>query len=254
MPAVLAEAAPSPIVGLYRDRLAARVRRPLAAVAAAVHQAVAPVSFKKRFDKAHAVAAERHRTYQAIGRRLVAPADMLCSEAFDSGVNQLAAGHAIVDAMRRDASGFAVEPHAFQVTLIEFGIELMGPSIYGTDVWRQNHVAIRQRNGWTTPNNGVGAVQSGRKDGKSTGIAMLVVLALLNIPHFKVSLFAKVHKQSRIILGLVSLLARGHIRCKDFKVQPPNVNKFALEASSGDVRQVLAHSGDAEVRPRVFLR
>jgi len=211
-----------------------------------------PVSFENKFRQAAAVVDERHADYETVGRQLWSPATMLSSELFDRRQGSLAAGHAIIDACRRDAEGFAVVPHAFQITLIEFWLELSGPAIYGAETWGQHHEAIRRRNGWSTPNNGVGAVQSGRKDGKSTGIAMCVVLGMLNIPEYKVSVFAKVHKQSRIILGLVAVLARGHRRIKEFKVPRSNVNEFSLVAGDNDVRCVRAHSGDGAVRTRFF--
>ena len=216
--------------------------------AATLTEAAVPVSFEAKFRQAAKVVSERHVEYETLGRQLWRPSAMMCSDLFERRKASLAAGHAIVDSIRRDADGFAVVPHPFQVALIELWMELSGPAIYGAEVWGQYHVEIRRRNGWNTPNSGAGAVQSGRKDGKSTGMGMCIVLGMMNIPGYLVSVFAKVHKQSRIILGLALVLARGHRRIKEFKVPRPNINEFKIIAGDNDVRHVKAHSGDIEVR------
>ena len=82
--------AQTPIQALYAARIAeARQRRLAAAAVALAPNAPAarlmPVSFERKFRRAAAVLAERQREYQAVGRRMLPPSTMLCSDAFGGG-------------------------------------------------------------------------------------------------------------------------------------------------------------------------
>lgn len=206
-----------------------------------------PVSYASLLKKAENCVTRRERRFARMAGALWSPAEMYASPLFQRGSDSLEDRHAIVDRIRADTQHFKPRPHAFQIEVIEFWLELSAPYIYG-EFWQTNYVDIRTRNGWSTPNNGIGAVRSGRKDGKSTAIAMCVVLGLFNLPNYTIALFAKVHKQSRIILGMALQLARTHPRAKEFIIPRPSCDKFTVRVSLEDERVVSAHSGDPEVR------
>lgn len=210
----------------------------------------AAVSFDTLFRKADEYLGRHAKRYAQLTSRLWTPAELFTSPLFDRGLASVAERHAIIDRIRDDAKHFRVSgghgPNAFQIELIEFWLELSAPYIYG-EFWQTDYVAIKQRNGWNTPNNGIGAVRSGRKDGKSTGIAMCVVLGMMNLPNYEVALFARVHKQSRIILGMAIQLAYAHPRFREFYMPRPSKDHFELHLGKNDRRMVIAHSGSETV-------
>lgn len=205
-----------------------------------------PVSFNALLSKAERLVDKRFSTFEQFCSTFWSPAQMYSAPLFERGAS-IDERHAIIDRIRADALQFTPRPHAFQIDLIEFWLELGAPYIYG-EFWQTDYISIKKRNGWITPNNGVGAVRSGRKDGKSTGIAMCVTLGLFNLTSYTIALFAKVREQSRIILGLVIELSRTHPRYSEFYVPRPSRDRFIIRGGANDERVVQAHSGDPNVR------
>lgn len=214
-----------------------------------VRRAVAPiaeVSFARLCNKASNLSRFYYDRMDK-SRGLLTPAEMFSSAATITLSGSIYERHSIVDKIRADALLFTPRPREFQIDMIEFWLELSAPRIYG-EFWQTDYVAIKKRNGWETPNIGIGAIRSGRKDGKSTGLAFCVALALFNFPKAKWALHAVVHEQSRIVLGMASQVARCHPRAGEFTLPRASRNVFRVINRVDDVRIATAYSGNETVR------
>jgi len=161
-------------------------------------------------------------------------------------------GHQIVRQMNLDIDAFSPQPTDFQRQLIDFTIQLAAPRIYGRE-WRTHQLAIKRVNGWTESYHGIGAVMTGRKEGKSTGLAMVTTIALFNLPSAKIALFSKTLQQARIILGMSKELAQNHGRTADFKIETNADQIKVTHLATGNVRLCTAYSGSADVSLLFFV-
>jgi len=155
-------------------------------------------------------------------------------------------GHQIVRQMNLDIDAFSPQPTDFQRMLIGFTIELSAPRIYGRE-WRTHQLSIKRVNGWTESYHGIGAVMTGRKEGKSTGLAMVTTIALFNLASAKIALFSKTLQQARIILGMAKELAQNHGRTAEFKIETNADQIKVTHLATGNVRLCTAYSGSADV-------
>jgi hypothetical protein len=178
---------------------------------------------------------------------LLSTAQMYTLPVFDSTETTIERGHARVDAMRADALLFDPPPQPFQLKIIEFMIELGAPRIYG-EVWNTDYHSIKMRNGWTKKNYGIGGILSARKEGKSTGVAMGILVYLMNIPHYVWAVFAPGLTQSQIMLDLCILLLRRHPKAVQFYIPPTSARRLRIIKDQTDIRQVTAHTGQDEVK------
>jgi hypothetical protein len=135
---------------IVEEELLLRLRRaaatPIRPARAPVGQSArgAPVSFDALFRKADAYVDRHVKRYALLTSRIWTPAEMYASPLFDRGATTITERHAIVDRIRDDAKLFRVSgghgPHAFQIELIEFWLELSAPYIYG-EFWQTDYVA-----------------------------------------------------------------------------------------------------------------
>jgi len=177
---------------------------------------------------------------------LMSQAEMLANPVLRCAYEPQSTGHEIVRQMLLDIRRFHQTPTDFQCELINFAIQLAGPRIYGLE-WKTNQLAIKQRNGWTETFYGIGAVMTGRKEGKSTGLAMLAALVLFDLPAVRIALFSKTVQQACIILNMARDLAHKHQRHNDYKIDGNKESITITHIATGDVRVCTAYSGCADV-------
>lgn len=203
----------------------------------------------------------------ALVHDMVVSRDSMCSRQFDATDMQtsvlfnsmrqssVADCHRVVDAIRRDAARMDPKPYEFQIRIIELMLQLSGPRIYG-HFWHNGSLAIRKRNGWTVDNDGIAAVLTGRKEGKSTGIAMSILLLMMNIPSYKCAVMSLTREQSQIIRRMVGDLAALHPRAREeFVVVRNSAFEFGLAPQNNklDQRCVHAYSGNPKVKCFFFV-
>jgi len=165
----------------------------------------------------------------------------------------LSNGHEIVRQMRLDINNFTqIKPTDFQRELVEFVIELAAARIYGRE-WKTNQLAIKRYNNWTGVFHGIGAVMTGRKEGKSTGLALAAALIMFNIPRVRIALFSKTQAQAGIILGMAKDLLANHARSTQFKLDGNKEVNSIRHMETGDFRVVTAYSGSADVSFFLFF-
>lgn len=165
----------------------------------------------------------------------------------------LSGGDQIVREMTNDIDGFVPTPTDFQRSMISANIELQGPGIY-IDEWAENSIDIQRRNGWRRNYKGIAGVLTGRKEGKSTACAMVVVNTLFNRPGVEIALFSRVLKQACLILDMAKILAVNHARAAEFTIEASAYRIRVTHKATGNVRIVTAWSGDANVsHPIVFF-
>jgi hypothetical protein len=155
-------------------------------------------------------------------------------------------GHQILRQMNADIDRMVQPPNEFQRPLIAFTMQLAAPRIYGRE-WRTNQTAIRRINNWPDINHGIGATITGRKEGKSTGLAMVTLIFLFNVPYMKVALFSKTKEQACIILGMAKEQLRGHGRASEFRIDSSAEVIRVEHLATGNVRVCTAYSGSADV-------
>lgn len=155
-------------------------------------------------------------------------------------------GFEVIQQIRADILGLQPRPTDFQMQLIWFVVELMAPMIFG-DAWKTDRLRIKRQMGWTSDYAGIGAVLTGRKEGKSTGLGMAAAIALLNVPHISVALFSKTQAQSSIILQMAKRTLASHPRISGFKVAS-SARAITISTSATDERTMRAWSGSANVR------
>ena len=158
----------------------------------------------------------------------------------------LGEGDEVVRQMRSDMNQLRPEPTDFQRSIIETVIEMMAPRIYG-ELWKTDELAIKRRNGWTNEYHGIGAVLTGRKEGKSTALAMSVVIVMLNIRAVRIALFSKTKPQACIILNMAKPILAAHPRSAAFKMSTSAQTIVAL-GGPNDERHAQAYTGTADVR------
>ena len=162
------------------------------------------------------------------------------------------AGDEIVYQSRQDVDGFTPVPSDFQREWLEFSMQLKGRRIYGPE-WKSNQIAIKQRNNWTVQSNGLGGTMTGRKEGKSTAMAMDVIVTMFNIPSVEIALFSRTQKQARIILNMAKVLGNNHARAAEYKLEPYKDEIRITHLPTGNMRLCTAYSGDADVWPHARL-
>ena len=177
---------------------------------------------------------------------LMTRAQMLGSPLLRQMYEPLSSGHSIVRQMQQDIEGFSPQPTDFQRQVIDFTTQLSAPRIYGRE-WKTNQLAIKRINGWTETYHGIGALMTGRKEGKSTGLAMVTVISLFNIPSGKIALFSKTQQQARIILGMAKELAQAHARSGDFRIDTNKDEILVTHIATKNRRICTAYSGSADV-------
>lgn len=155
-------------------------------------------------------------------------------------------GFEIIRQIRIDIATLPKQPTDFQLKLIWFIVELMAPRIFG-QAWTTDRARIKKQMGWVEDRDGIGGVLTGRKEGKSTGIAMGCSIVLLNLRAIPVALFSRTKDQSCIILGMAKELLAGHPRINNFKMTTSS-NIIKLIASDSDIREMRAWTGTADVR------
>ena len=144
-----------------------------------------------------------------------------------------------------DVEGFTLMPRPFQLRIVDLWLELSAPVWFGNS-WQARGEEIRTRFAWRNEHIGIGAVQSGRKDGKSTGGAFTAALGLLNVPNYSIHVFSTKLEQSMIILNMTYRLLLGHERVGDFRVKASET-KLSVEFSKTDVRTMEAMSSNITV-------
>jgi len=177
---------------------------------------------------------------------LLNQAEMLANPVLRRAYEPLSSGHEIVRQMRLDINRFHQSPTDFQRELIDFTMQLAGPRIYGLE-WKTNQLAIKRHNGWTETFYGIGAVMTGRKEGKSTGLAMTATLVLLDVPAVRIALFSKTVQQACIILNMARDMLKKHGRAGDYKLDGNKESITITHVATGDVRVCTAYSGCADV-------
>lgn len=190
----------------------------------------------------------RHRQLDEYAPRsfLMTRAQMLGSPMLRQMYEPMSSGHAIVRQMQQDIEGFTPQPTDFQRQVIDFTTQLSAPRIYGRE-WKTNQLSIKRINGWTETYHGIGALMTGRKEGKSTGLAMVTVISLFNIPSGKIALFSKTQQQARIILGMAKELAQAHARSGDFRIDTNKDEILVTHIATKNRRICTAYSGSADV-------
>ena len=156
-------------------------------------------------------------------------------------------GYDIVEQIGIDANLFSKMPTDFQRELIDFGVQLLGRKIFGLE-WKVNQIEIRRKLGWDDETHGIAGVMTGRKEGKSTGLSMLDVLAMFNLPGIKVAVFSKTKSQACIILNMAKILIASHPRRSEFKIEAhaESITLTNLNDES-DKRTCTAYAGNADV-------
>ena len=183
---------------------------------------------------------------------LMTRAQMLSSPLLRQMYEPLSSGHAIVRQMQLDIDGFSPQPTDFQRQVIDFTTQLSAPRIYGRE-WKTNQLSIKRINGWTETYHGIGALMTGRKEGKSTGLAMVTVISLFNIPSGKIALFSKTQQQARIILGMAKELAQAHARNGEFRIDTNKDEILVTHIATKNRRICTAYSGSADVSLLFYL-
>lgn len=183
---------------------------------------------------------------------LLNQAEMLANPVLRRAYEPLSSGHEIVRQMRLDINRFHQSPTDFQRELIDFTMQLAGPRIYGLE-WKTNQLAIKRYNNWTGVFHGIGAVMTGRKEGKSTGLALAAALIMFNIPRVRIALFSKTQAQAGIILGMAKDLLANHARSTQFKLDGNKEVNSIRHMETGDFRVVTAYSGSADVSFFLFF-
>ena len=202
------------------------------------------VSHKARFDNA-AEWVDVLRTRYSRHARLMDMPQML-ADPETAQVEETVEGFDVIRQMKLDIAALPKQPTDFQLSLIWFVIELMAPRIFG-QAWTTDRVRIKKQMGWVYDHDGIGGVLTGRKEGKSTGLAMACVIVLLNLRAVPVALFSRTKEQSCIILGMAKELLAGHPRVNQFKMSTSS-QTITLQASDADKRIMKAWTGTADVR------
>ena len=113
--------------------------------------------------------------------------------------------------------------------------------------WKTNQIAIKQRNNWSVQSNGIGATMTGRKEGKSTAMAMTVINTMFNVPSVEIALFSRTKPQACIILDMAKVLGINHKRASQFKIEGFRNSIRITHIASNNIRLCTAWSGDADV-------
>jgi len=201
------------------------------------------VSHKAVLDNAREWSASLRQRYTRHARLMDVPSMLADPEVVQE--EEALEGFSIIRQIKLDIPELAKPPTDFQMGLIWFIVQLMAPRIFG-QAWATDRVRIKREMGWTDEHLGIGAVLTGRKEGKSTGMAMACALLLLNLKNFPIALFSRTREQARIILGMTRELLIGHPRVNQFRfIQSGDILK--LRASLGDEREIRAWSGQTNV-------
>jgi hypothetical protein len=153
-----------------------------------------------------------------------------------------------IDQIYADIEGFEVAPMPYQLRIITTWIETMAPTLFG-ELWNTYQGYLRNRYGWRTPNFGSFVVEAARKEGKTTGAAYVMVLALLNLPRHAICVFAPSFHQSLILVQMCHTAYVNHRRAKDFVLAySPSDGTLKVTQSHRDIRRVEAKSGALSVR------
>jgi hypothetical protein len=155
-------------------------------------------------------------------------------------------GFETIRQMRVDIEQLRPPPTDFQLRLIWYAIELAAPRIFG-ERWKTDRVRIQRQMGWHNDFAGIGGVLTGRKEGKSTGLAMAASIMLLNLRAVPIALFSRTLDQAVIILRMAKMLLVVHPHFKQFKAAMSS-RIITLSAPGGDTRTITAYSGATDVR------
>lgn len=251
--AFLARAMPIAVVQRHYTRaisdlaVAWRSRRPLSDPKRSSGRRIRPVTYVSVVRRARDWVAEREALSRRYARMMSIP-DIIA----DPEITQFDApeGLEVIRQIRIDIDHLHPRPTDFQLEIIWFVVELMAPRIFGAR-WQTDRARIKKQMGWTAHNYGIGGILTGRKEGKSTGLAMAVVIVAMNLPSILIALFSLTINQSTIILGMAKTILFDHPRSAEFKVNTSTqkISLTRLRADGrADTREVRAWSGSANVR------
>ncbi len=149
-------------------------------------------------------------------------------------------------------NGFKPLPTEFQRDMCAAFVELEGPGIYG-DEWKLNSLSIQQLHGWVRFLIGIICALTGRKEGKSTGCAMGIVISMFARHGISVALFSRTKEQATIILDMAKVLAATHKHADKFEIRASAHRlRIKLASEKGTINKnaesvCTAYSGDPNV-------
>lgn len=176
----------------------------------------------------------QYRKYQALPIKAHAYADPFYTQRISNGDEVLAR-------MREVIEGFPDKPTSMQRRFLEKCLACMMLLIYGQEAINDPESVLR-RNGWDAMN-GVLALLTGRKTGKSTVCAMLCIVVMMCIRSAQIIVTSRTLKQAQIILNTVRVLVRVHPLFKKwgFKMgELSNTTTLTFEGPDGSTRQIEA--------------
>ncbi len=104
---------------------------------------------------------------------------------------------------------------------------------------------------------GVVGILTGRKTGKSTGLAYVIITLMLNISSFQAIVSSKTLEQAKIILTTVKALIQRHphFRGKGYTVEESRATCFVIKSTNdGTLRRLESRCGNGEVRSCYSIR
>lgn len=152
-------------------------------------------------------------------------------------------GDEVIRNTRRDFLACSPPPTSVQKRMFETYLQVKAPRIYGAE-WESDKCAILKRNAWREYD-GILLTLTGRKEGKSTGLAQNCLSTVLNVPNWRIAVFSRTREQAQIILLLVIHMFRKHPRAAEFKATFSK-REFTISTAT-DTRTITAYSGDANV-------
>lgn len=147
-------------------------------------------------------------------------------------------GDEVRDKFRQIYESFPEPPTSMQKRFLEASMASMVALLYG-DEYTNDPEYVLEHNRWTETN-GVLALLTGRKTGKSTVCAMLAIDVLMCIAGSVVVVTSRTLKQAQIIVNTVRLLIRRHPLFKlwGYRVASVKATFMAIEGPDGSERTI----------------
>lgn len=156
-------------------------------------------------------------------------------------------------AMVDSFSAFPEAPTPFQWKIFQAVCSANAPTIIGPSFFNDPERWIKLIGGRYT--DGIVGILTGRKTGKSTGLAYVIICLLFVVSAFKCVVSSKILDQAKIILTTVRTLIHRHpwFKRKGYSIFESRATCLSIRGPDGTIRTIESKCGNGEVRFSLIL-
>ena len=157
-------------------------------------------------------------------------------------------GEEAYSAMVEAFSAFPEPPTPFQWKIFQAVCSANAPTIIGPAFFNDPERWIRMIGGRYT--DGIVGILTGRKTGKSTGLAYVIICLLFVVSAFKCIVSSKILDQAKIILTTVRTLIQRHpwFKSRGYSIFESRATCLSIRGPDGTIRTIESKCGNGEVR------